>query len=416
MPLPFGAEIKRSQRKTGIRLKRDFELAILLIILFLLLIFLNTFAGNPPAGHINDYLLVHIAGNALRHGMDLYNPQQWELAHTLFGNGYTDNPVFIYPLPFAFFFIPFSFLSIPLGEVVWLLVGEGLFIFCIALLLRGMEFRSLSRFALLAISIGIFLPVINVWWARQHSFLLFFFLVATFIFLRDGKDAPGGIMLALLALRPGAVVYLVPAVLAWAALQRRWRVWFASGVASLTLLAVSWLIRPGWPAIWFDYTVGDKGKLYSYLAYVPTLWGMLNDFDVPASAAGKWLIGGVVTLAVIGFSVFWLRKHKATDLTAVTLLFVPASLFLSFYAWNYDQLFLLLPLLLTLWIAKAFPEKLKTLAWTSVIAIMVALPYLLRIVALQRGRDSLSALLPLAVWALGLWVVRIKWREWNANP
>lgn len=380
----------------------------MLALLVFLLIVLNTVAGSPPAGHINDYLLVHIAGSALRNGMDLYDPGQWALAHELYGNGYTDNPVFIYPFPFAFFFVPFSFLPIPVGEVVWLLVGEVLFIFCVALLLRNIDLSNLRRFGLLAISIGIFLPVINVWWARQHSFLFFFFLTLAFVFIRDRKDWAGGAMLALLALRPGAVVFLIPAVLVWAALQRRWRIWWAGGLTGLALLAVSWLIRPGWPGVWFDYTVGESGKLYSYVSYVPTLWGMLTDLNFPGTALGKILVGGGITALMLAFSAWWLWRNKQSNITSVTLLFVPTSLFLSFYAWNYDQIFLLLPLLLSLGLAEKATKALKKRVWVLTLSTMVILPYALRVVALGRGRDSLSALLALAVWALGLWLISLQ--------
>ncbi len=380
--------------------------------LFLLLIFFNTEAGGPPPNHINDYQLVNIAGNALRSGMDLYDPHQWERAHQLFAvGGYIDNPVFIYPLPFAFFFVPFSFLSIPVGEVAWLLFGEGFLIFCAAALLRGIDTSKPWRLAFLAICIGIFLPVINVWWARQHTFLLFLFLTLAFVFMRDRKDGAAGVMLALLALRPGAVLYLIPAVLVWAALKQRWRIWFASGLTGLGLLAVSWMIRPGWPAVWFDYTVGGRGKLYSYVAYVPTLWGMLTDFNIPTTALGKVITGITITVLMLAFSAWWLWRHKQSSITAVVLLFVPASLFLSFYAWNYDQLFLLLPLLLILVAAENLPE-LKTRIWALTLFTMAVWPYVLRAIALARGRDSLSALLPLAVWALGLWIIR----ESNGNP
>jgi hypothetical protein len=68
-------------------------------------------------------------------------------------------------------------------------------------------------------------------------------------------------------------------------------------------------------------------------------------------------------------------------------------------------LFLLLPLLLILRHADTSQPALRSRMWTITLIVMLALPYLLRVVAIARGRDTLSALTSLAVWGLGLWVV-----------
>lgn len=367
-----------------------------------LLIYLNAYVGYAKGEpHINDYMLVHIGGNALRSGMDLYDPAQWDAAHRLFGNGYTDNPVFIYPLPFAFFFVPFSFLSAEVGEVVFLLVSEILLVVSAWLLLRGMDFKDPKRFALIVFSVALFLPTINAWWARQQSFLLFFFLVAAYLLIMRHKDWAAGAMLALVALRPSPVLVLALAIIIWAVIHRRWRLWISTAGSALVLFLLSSLIRPGWLTAWLDYTVGANGKLQTYQAFVPTLWGMLIDFNI----AARQVVGLAISLLLIAFSVWWMRKYKHTNFTSLVLIFVPLSLFLSPYAWNYDQLFLLLPLFLIMRHADTSAPKLRTQFWTWTLIVMLGLPYALRLVALARGRDTLSALTSLAVWGLGLWMV-----------
>lgn len=371
-------------------------------VLLALLVYFNAYVGYPKGEpHINDYMLVHIGGNALYSGMDLYDPAQWDAAHRLFGNGYTDNPVFIYPLPFAFFFVPFSFLSAEVGEVVFLLISEILLAVCAWLLLRGMDLKDPKRFALIVFSIALFLPTINAWWARQHSFLLFFFLVSGYLLTMRHKDWAAGVMFALLALRPSPVAFLAMAIMVWAVVHRRWRLWISTAVSALVLYLLSSLIRPGWLSAWLDYTIGANGKLPSYQAFVPTLWGVLVDFNVPA----RQYVGLAISLILVGISVWWMRRYKHTNFTSIMLVFVPLSLFLSPYAWNYDQVFLLLPLLLIMRHAETSSPKLRKQFWIWTLIVMLALPYALRLVALGRERDTLSALTSLAVWGLGLWVV-----------
>lgn len=372
------------------------------IVLLGLLFYLNAFvAYTPGVPHNNDYMLVHIAGNALRNGLDMYDPAQWDAAHRLFGHGYTDNPVFIYPPPMALIFAPFSLFTPPVGEVVWLFFCELLLVLSAVWLLRGVNLSQPRRFALVAVCIVFFLPTINAWWARQHSFLLLFFLAAAYMLLMRRKDWAAGAFLALAALRPSPVLFLAWAIMGWALAHRRWRVWISTAASALVLYFIGVLIRPGWLAVWLEYTVGLGGKLEAYQAFVPTLWGLLADLGAPAWS----LVGGVVSIGLAIFSIWWMRRYKHTNFTSVVLLFVPLSLFLSPYSWNYDFILLLIPLLLIVRHAEHSAPELRRRLWPWLLAVTLALPYALRVVAILRGRDTLSALLPLAVWVLGLWVV-----------
>lgn len=372
------------------------------VVLLALLFYLNTFVGHTAGQpHINDYMLVHIAGSALRNGLDMYDPAQWDAAHRLFGNGYTDNAIFIYPPPMALIFAPFSLLPPMAGEVVWLFFCQLLLAVSAYWLLRGVDLSRPRRFALVVACIVFFLPTINAWWARQHSFLLLFFLAAAYMLLMRRKDWAAGAFLALAALRPSPVLFLAWAIMGWALAHRRWRVWISTAASAVALYFIGVLVRPGWLQVWIEHTVGSDGKLDTYQAYVPTLWGLLADLGAPAWS----LIGGVVSVGLAIFSIWWMRRYKHTNFTSVVLLFVPLSLFLSPYSWNYDFILLLIPLLLIVRHAEHSAPELRRRLWPWLLAVTLALPYALRVVAMLRGRDTLSALLPLAVWALGLWVV-----------
>jgi hypothetical protein len=242
-------------------------------------------------------------------------------------------------------------------------------------------------------------------WARQHSFLLFFFLVSSYVLISQRKDLAGGVMLSSLALRPNPVLFLIPAILIWAGLRARWKLWLSTVTSGLIYLLISWWIRPGWPSVWIDYAIGAQGKIHDYVAFVPTLWGMLTDFDAMPQLA-KVAVGVITTVLMVGISVWWLRREKQKSFSALLLLFVPASLFLSPYAWNYDQLFLLLPLMLILLISETSRRPVRRLLRIWIVVLMLVLPYALRIVALLRGNDTLSALLPLSVWFLGLYATQ----------
>lgn len=376
--------------------------AVLLgLALLALLFYLNGFVGfGKGQPEFNDFMLVHIAGKALQNGLDLYDPAQWDAAHRLFGNGYTDNAVFIYPPPMALLYAPFALVSIKAGEVAWLFLGQVLLAVSSYWLLRGVDLRQPRRFALVVACIVLFLPTINAWWSRQPSFLLLFFLSAAYILLMRRKDWAAGAFLALAALRPSPVLFLAWAVMGWALAHRRWRVWISTAASAVALYFISELVRPGWLQVWIEYTVGSGGKLQAYQAFVPTLWGLLAEFGEAWS-----LVGGVIAFGLSVFSVWWMRRYKHTNFTSVSLLFVPLSLFLAPYAWNYDFVLLLIPLLLAMRHAEHSAPELRRRLWPWLLGLMLVLPYVLRVVALLRERDTLSALLPLAVWALGLWVV-----------
>lgn len=372
------------------------------IALLALLFYLNAYVGfGKGQSEFNDYMLVHMAGKALQHGLDLYDPAEWSAVHRLFANGYTDNAIFIYPPPMALIYAPFSFLPVKAGEVAWLFLGQLLLAVSSYWLLRGVQFKQPRRFALVVACIVLFLPTINAWWSRQPSFLLLFFLAAAYMLLMRRKDWAAGAFLALAALRPSPVLFLAWAIMGWALAHRRWRVWISTAASAVALYFISELVRPGWLQVWLEHTVGASGKLPAFQAYVPTLWGLLAEFGAPAWS----LFGGVLAFGLAIFSVWWMRRYKHTNLTSVMLLFVPLSLFLSPYAWNYDFVLLLIPLLLAIRHAEHSAPELRQRLWPWLLALMLALPYALRVIALLRERDTFSALLPLAIWALGLWVV-----------
>jgi hypothetical protein len=354
-------------------------------------------------------MFVWMGGHAALDGVDLYNPQAWEDLHVRYAGDYRDNPIFLYWLPVAYIFAPFALLPVRISAALWLLCSEAMLIYAITRFWKMLPLPGgLAGQALVIFLLAFFLPVIVVIWTGQYSMLMLFLAVLVYEFARREQDLWAGFFLMLLCLRPNPVVLIIPIMLLWFLWQKRWRLLISFGGSCVAVALASELASPGWFVRWFGYTLGSGGKLSYYINTTPTLWGLAYDISPYSPAAIKNMVILVICLVFLLISCLFLRKTRQLNLGAVFSVAVALSLLLTPYAWNYDQVLLLFPIL---WSLSAFQYTVgKPRAWVWPIAAMMmfVLPYGLRLIALQRDRDPYSALVSLAVLLFTFWAAYIR--------
>ena len=345
-------------------------------------------------------MVLWLSGKGLLAGINMYDPQAWELFHLKIAPFYQDNPIFIFPLPTAFLFAPFSFLPVRWSGALWLLINEVLTTMFFWWVIGKTQYkRKLGMVFLFALIVATFQPVIITLLSGQYNLFTLIILAAAYVLLHEEKDWPAGLITSLLLLRPNPFVFFIPGVLIWAMAHKRWKYIAGFTVASIGLFVISEMIQPGWIVTWLDFTIGSHGKLYSYGQIAPTLGGMLADIGRTLAPEVRTGINLMVTLllctAGIGVSL-----RKDVSLGYIFSALITISLCITPYAWNYDHVLLLFTLAYVILSQEKRTPRIRRVIWLLVILIYTLFPYFLRFVAVKRGTDTLSGLVPYAVLLL----------------
>lgn len=326
----------------------------------------------------------YIAAQRLRMGGDIYAPlQPAEVAalgvEEATGFGMRLN---VHPPLTALLFAPLTFLPFPIATLIWTLG-------CV-LLLSGIVY-------LLAKELN--LPLASPWWQITALLMLSWYPVwlhlhlgqftlplTALIFgawyaLRRGRDALAGGLLA------GAIMLKIfPAVLlAYAVINRRWRMLWAALAVMLVLVLLQTAIGPReWPDYFAHVAPKNAAEWMNSprnasLASIGMRLFVGSDevapvFDLPWAEPLIRVAFYVIVLACVA-TVLWRRRSSVHDLTGEYSLLLCTMLLLSPLSWEHSFIFLLLPLAMIWQRLRAWPG-----AWQRVPKLFALLSFGLTLV------------------------------------
>ncbi|MCA9971772.1 MAG: DUF2029 domain-containing protein [Anaerolineales bacterium] len=228
-----------------------------------------------------------------------------------------DQVLFVYPFYTLFLLLPLTWLPLAYAwiQAIWLVTLMACLVGGMLLLLRLVRWPRLPAWLLASLLLWSLLFYNN---ARtlilgQFAAVVFVCLVASLLALRSGHDLTAGALLALTTIKPQMVFLLIPALLLWAAWQRRWRFVAGFGGAMALLAGASFLLLPGWLG-------GFIAQLRAYPGYTitPSPLRFLTEYFFP------WLgrpveIGAAVLL--VGWMLWgWWRLRRETAVSPTLLL------------------------------------------------------------------------------------------------
>jgi hypothetical protein len=290
-------------------------------------------------------------------------------------------PFGVLPLePAAVLWMGLSFIAVAVGSAAsWRAAGgarDGL-LFFLALVLTAQPFWLLVVYGQIT---GIMLGLAG--------------LAALFIARRE--DARAGIVFALLVLKPQIAGAFGPLVFLRSARDRpRFAVAAAGTLAALAVATI--LLRPGWPGEWLAELVGRRVRVSGLLS---TAWGLSADLF------GSWAVA-LVLIAVLVLGIALIVGHVPGHL-AFAAIALPVSLFVSPYAWSYDQLVLVLPWALVIAIAVRARGVARSALLVATAVVAGLLPWSLYAIAFTRGLETLNAIVPALTALLVAVAVRLE--------
>lgn len=340
---------------------------------------------------VSDFAGIWAGGRALITGADPYDAATWSETTARLGTQRPDTGVYGYTPWVAFAMVPLALFPLETAALVWSISGVVL---AVAGLLALMRARPIPAYAMVVIGVALLAsqPALTSFMVGQWTFLLVGALAFAVTAALDARPFAAVALVASLA-KPQLWLLALPAIIARAP---RAAVPFAA-IAALAILGAS-LAMPHWWSAWAAHVrpvrVADPPQ-------AATLGALFAQLIGPAGMPLAY-----VAVAAIVAITLW-RSGARSDAALAILL--ATSLLAAPYAWSYDWLLLLVPLVLAVSaLAPEHPGRALVLTIAGAVILLLLAPVLYG-VAVARGRETLGALVPLAtvvaligaLWPLG---------------
>jgi hypothetical protein len=339
-----------------------------------------------------DYMSIWAIGRAVLENVDPY--EAWIPLRAKYGSEWFPASSAPYPLWTGVVLAPFALFRIDVAAAIWLTLSEILLGVCLYLLLGeslGIELKLWEYAIILLSTMGSRWMALTLLNGQMIALLLF--IIVLFVYLL-GRDRPfwAGFSLAFLSMKPNPFIFFLPLIAAWLLVRRRWHTVSGGIVGLCVLTAVSWLIRPGWISSW----LWVRNKAMRAPEHMPTVWG----FSYMLSGERWPIVGMVLAIVVIVSAALFIFKRKNLSDIGVVAILVTVGVFLTPYAWAYEQLLLVIPVAV---IFAYLRERWFALpVWA---ACTLIIPWVLYWLATQLGRDRVSAFVPIMIGIAALLVV-----------
>lgn len=344
----------------------------------------------------NDFSGIWAGGRAIVLGLDPYDAASWQAASLSLQRQSPESAVYGYPGWVAVAMIPLGLLPVRDAALVWMVAGLALAAIALRALLRSRVRGMPVAHTLVGLSLLMSQPAFVAFYNGQWSFVLLG-LVCIAVLLLHRRPALAGVAgAAAILVKPQLFLIALPALARDA--PRR------SALAGLALVAaaivLSLALAPGWPQEYLRHVLQARLPDRPRATTLPTA---LFDLIGPP---GLWLAAAALVALALASLAFRRGDARLAVALAVSLAFAP-------YAWSYDQLVLLVPLILgcgvLLRTSRARALALVT-AGTGLLLVVAAVLH--GVFAEPRGSESLNGLVSAAVAAL---VTALLWPHRHAR-
>ncbi len=351
----------------------------------------------------DDLSRIWAGPHAFLTGHDPYDPVHWVETAVALGTQRPDTAVYIYPPWVAVPLLPLGALELRVASGLWFAFSLIAALWAVHSFVRARPIGSSRDEALVAVTlllswVGLLTLIIGQW-----GYLLVAALVASFEALRRGRPAATGVAALAMLAKPQLFLLTAPAL----AVQALWpdrpggppsragiRMVATALVGAVFLIAVGWSVMPSWWPVWVTSVGPQQTQPFS-----DTLLALTFALGAPTP-----FMAPIVFFALVAAA---LTIHPRSDA------WLPAWTSLSIvgapYTNSYDQIVLIVPVLLAAAALHAHDRRAARIAlWSGCAVLLVATPLLYE-VALHRRSETLGGIVPLAIFGivtLSLWRYR----------
>jgi hypothetical protein len=360
--------------------------SILILIAFILLaVAVSAIVVIKQSGMVNqDFFLFWLAGKFALSGQNVYDMAAWDAGHTFYGSTWLNVP-FYYPVYLSYLLIPLSSMNIYLAAILWLtatilIVGWAAWYISIR---PQPGLAPLYIFVILAGCFAFRAVIVNIYYGQMDGPLFGLVLAAAWL-LQTRRDRWAGAALALLLIKPNIGLPIAGVLLLYCLLRRNWQAILSFSLMAIFLLAASLILKPNWIT---DFIAIGIYRGDFVLNYTPTWWGQAANICAWTKPCAYY-VGAAGSLLVVALGLGYLiRNFRTMDIWQVTSIAVFITLQITPYMWAYNQIYLLIPILMV----ALHLMRTRGLLVGSIFPLLISLISVLFIfIALQTGNDNLS--------------------------
>ncbi|HQP09179.1 MAG TPA: glycosyltransferase family 87 protein [Anaerolineaceae bacterium] len=292
----------------------------------------------------SDFFTFWLSGRMVLSGRDPYLSEAWLNGHTIYGATWIPNQSYPYPLPHAIFFAPLSLLPLYEAFVAWVFLSQWfILVGLIILLMDSPQEFHFPYFIPLAAGLALFRPTIVQMVNGQFSGFMFLVLAGVVMFWKNEKWWQGGFILALLALKPNIGLPIIGLIVIYLLVCRKGKAVLAILIGGFILFLAGIIVNSGWV---FEFLSAGGAKLMETFGHAPSIWGLSSLVCNSSFACIVW-VGSIISILLISGFIF-LVSWKKGNLTIgqITSLSIVLSLLITTHIWPYDQLLLMLPVII----------------------------------------------------------------------
>jgi hypothetical protein len=253
-----------------------------------------------------------------------------------------DQVAFTDPIYSTYYAAPLIFLPYPSGQAVWMVLLQCAVLVSVVLGMKMYYWRPppwlLAATCVWAVLLYNSSKAILV---GQYAVVVFLMVTLGLWALWSGRDSLSGVFLALSTVKPQMVFLLIPLVLIWAALKRRWSVLIGFFSAMLFLILSGMWLVPNWI---FD-SISGMQRYASYTAYGSPVW-VITEYYFPFLGRPANIL---LSVAFLGYLIWNWRQMSSwtwSELSWGTGLALIVTKFVTPRTATTNYVVLMLPLLL----------------------------------------------------------------------
>ena len=351
----------------------------------------------------SNFFKLWIAGYLASAGNNPYSAQDWLNGHLMFGSTWIPEPIFLYPLSLAYLLIPIGFLSLPLAYSVWAFLTLLATTLSLFLLIDLWEEDRLKIFALpMMIAVFFFAPVLEAPGKGTLGGFLLLAMVLSVYLLKSQQWIAGGMLSAILLIKPTFGVPALFLLSLWLLFRRAWLGVAGIAAGGLILYGIGALADPQWPIIFFGM---GQTKIGEYLGLQPTILNLASlacHKDVICSYGLGLILSALLVIITI---LIFLRKNRPLAALEAMSLILTVSLLITPYLWSYDFILLIIPLSFIV-----HQLILRSTSYWVPISFLIAFDFTAFLGLYLQGqsqfRDLWNVLLPFVILVLLIWLIK----------
>jgi hypothetical protein len=252
----------------------------------------------------------------------------------------------------------------------------------------------------------LFQPIMSNLYLGQVGMLYALSTAGFLLAVSRQRDITAGFMLVLATIKPHLVYLVLPLLVYWMALRKRWRVLVGFVLGFVALVALTQTLYPGSIRHWV-VTMSTRPPMHWVVGTLVGVTRLL--FQPTGSPVPAWPISVIPGLMLVLFCGWLAWRRPEPDLRRLLPGVLALSLFTAPYGWSFDQCQLLLIQvgLVALAGRDDVPQSVRRSVWTALASVQVAWTVEQALGFNQLHHYFWSALALFVVWEYGMRKLRI---------